>query len=113
MAHKIFAAVVLLLFGAAEKWLLAEQLRTNVVFILADDLGYGDLSCYGCPDIRTPRLDQLAAEGVRFTDAYANGPVCSPTRYAFMTGRYQQRGGLERPHAVKSRYARPVCCRAG
>lgn len=73
----------------------AEQHRPNLVFILADDLGYGDLGCYGCPDIRTPRLDRLAAEGVRFTDAYSNGSVCSPTRAAFMTGRYQQRIGLE------------------
>ena len=67
----------------------------HVLFILADDLGYGDLGCYGVPDIRTPRLDSMAAQGMRFTDAYANGPTCSPTRYAFMTGRYQQRGGLE------------------
>ena len=67
-----------------------------MVFILADDLGYGDLSCYGAKDIRTPRLDRLAREGVRFTRFYANGPECSPTRTAFLTGRYQQRvGGLE------------------
>ncbi|MCB1276761.1 sulfatase [Prosthecobacter sp.] len=67
----------------------------NIVFILADDLGYGDLGCYGCEDIRTPNLDKLATEGVRFTDFYANGSVCTPTRAAFMTGRYQQRIGLE------------------
>ncbi|UCD53613.1 MAG: sulfatase-like hydrolase/transferase [Phycisphaerales bacterium] len=70
--------------------------RPNIVFILADDLGYGDLGCYGHTDIKTPVLDGLAAEGVRFTQCYANGPECSPTRTAFMTGRYQQRvGGLE------------------
>ena len=69
--------------------------RPNVVFIMADDLGYGDLGCYGAPDIRTPNIDRLAQQGVRLTDFYANGPTCSPTRYAFMTGRYQQRGGLE------------------
>ncbi|MBM3735902.1 MAG: N-acetylgalactosamine-6-sulfatase [Acidobacteria bacterium] len=64
--------------------------------ILADDLGSADLSCYGCPDIRTPSLDALAAAGVRFTRAYANAPECSPTRTGLMTGRYQQRaGGLE------------------
>ncbi|MHB8902107.1 MAG: sulfatase-like hydrolase/transferase [Thermoguttaceae bacterium] len=68
----------------------------NVVFILADDLGYGDLGCYGRTDIRTPVLDGLAREGVRFTQYYANGPECTPTRTALMTGRYQQRvGGLE------------------
>jgi N-acetylgalactosamine-6-sulfatase len=70
--------------------------RPNIVFLLADDLGHGDLGCYGCKDIRTPVLDQLAARGVRFTSFYANGPECSPTRAALLTGRYQQRiGGLE------------------
>ncbi|MFP6668881.1 MAG: sulfatase-like hydrolase/transferase [Pirellulales bacterium] len=70
--------------------------RPNIVFILADDLGYGDLGCYGHPTAKTPVIDQLAREGVRFTQHYANGPECSPTRTAFLTGRYQQRsGGLE------------------
>ncbi len=74
----------------------AESARPNIVFILADDLGYGDLACYGREDIRTPNLDQLARQGVRFTHHYANGPECSPTRTAFLTGRYQQWiGGLE------------------
>ena len=68
----------------------------NVVLILADDLGWGDLGCYGAKDIRTPHLDRLAREGVRFTQFYANGPECSPTRAALLTGRYHQRvGGLE------------------
>jgi len=68
----------------------------NIVLIFADDLGYGDLGCYGREDIETPVLDQLARDGVRFTNFYANGPECSPTRTALMTGRYQQRvGGLE------------------
>ena len=69
--------------------------RPNIVFIMADDLGYGDLGCYGCPDIRTPNIDRLAREGVRMTDFYANACICTPTRYALMTGRYQQRGGME------------------
>jgi arylsulfatase A len=73
----------------------SEQERPNVVFILADDLGYGDIGCYGCGDTETPHLDRLAAEGVRFTDFYANGAVCSPTRAAFFTGRYQQRIGMD------------------
>ena len=68
----------------------------NIVLILSDDQGYGDLGCYGAPDARTPVCDRLAAEGVRFTHYYANGPECTPTRTALMTGRYQQRaGGLE------------------
>lgn len=63
----------------------------NVVFILADDLGWGDLSCYGRPDYRTPNLELLASRGVRFTDAYAASAVCTPTRCAFITGRYPAR----------------------
>jgi len=70
--------------------------RPNIVFILADDMGYGDLGCYGHPVAKTPHIDSLAKQGVRFTQHYANGPECSPTRTAFLTGRYQQRaGGLE------------------
>lgn len=70
--------------------------RPNIVFILADDLGYGDLGCYGHPKARTPHIDAMARQGVQFTQHYANGPECSPTRTAFLTGRYQQRvGGLE------------------
>jgi arylsulfatase A len=68
----------------------------NIVLILADDLGYGDLGCYGHPVAETPNLDRLAEQGVRFTQHYSNGPECSPTRTALLTGRYQQRaGGLE------------------
>ncbi|NQT81836.1 sulfatase-like hydrolase/transferase, partial [bacterium] len=67
-----------------------ERGRPNVVVILADDLGYGDVGCYGCTDIKTPNIDGLAKAGVRFTNYYA-APVCTPTRCAFMTGRYQQR----------------------
>src|SRR5947207_15544288 len=65
--------------------------RPNIVFILADDLGYGDLSCYGRPDYTTPVLDKMAKEGLRFTDNYASAPVCTPTRCAYMTGRYPHR----------------------
>ncbi len=71
------------------------QRRPNVVLVLMDDLGYGDLGSYGAPDVRTPNIDRLAREGVRLTDAYANGAVCTPTRAALISGRYQQRVGLE------------------
>jgi arylsulfatase A-like enzyme len=73
----------------------------NIVFIMADDLGYADLSCYGRPDISTPNIDGLAAKGVRFLQAYANSAVCSATRTALITGRYQYRLpiGLEEPLA--------------
>ena len=74
----------------------APSARTpNVVLIIMDDMGYGDLGSYGVQDARTPNIDRLAREGVRLTDAYANGPVCTPTRAALITGRYQQRVGLE------------------
>ena len=65
--------------------------RPNVVFILADDLGWGDLSCYGRPDYQTPNLDLLASQGIRFTDAYSASAVCTPTRCGFLTGRYPGR----------------------
>jgi arylsulfatase A-like enzyme len=73
----------------------AQNGKPNVVFILTDDMGYGDIGSYGVPDIRTPHLDRLAREGVRLPNTYANGSVCTPTRAAFITGRYQQRVGLE------------------
>ena len=70
--------------------------RPHILLIMADDLGYGDLSSYGCPDIRTPHIDSIGHRGVRFTRCYANAPECTPTRTALLTGRYQQRvGGLE------------------
>jgi arylsulfatase A-like enzyme len=91
----------LLLIGLVAAPALAQPVaspsRPNVVLIVADDLGYGDLSSYGAPDIKTPNLDRLALEGVRLTDFYANAPVCTPTRAALITGRYQQRVLLERP----------------
>ena len=67
----------------------------NFVLVMADDLGWGDLGCYGNAAIRTPHLDALAAAGMRFTDFHSNGVVCSPTRAALLTGRYQQRTGIE------------------
>lgn len=92
-----FTGLVLLALYAIGGFLnAAEPDRPNFVFILADDLGYGDLGCYGREDIRTPNLDRLARQGVRFTSHYANGAECTPTRAAFLTGRYQQWiGGLE------------------
>jgi arylsulfatase A-like enzyme len=71
--------------------------RPNVVLIITDDLGWADLGSYGATDIRTPNLDRLAREGLRLTDFYANGVTCSPTRAGLISGRYQQRSGIEAP----------------
>ena len=69
--------------------------KPNVIFILVDDMGYGDLGAFGATDLQTPHLDRMAREGVKLTDTYAAAPVCTPTRIAFLTGRYQQRTGIE------------------
>ncbi len=78
--------------------------RPNIIFILADDLGYADVSCYGRPDFSTPNIDRLAAGGLRFMQAYANSAVCTASRVALITGRYQYRLaiGLEEPLAGAS-----------
>jgi arylsulfatase A-like enzyme len=76
----------------------------NILFVLADDLGYADLSCYGRRDFSTPNIDRIAAEGMRFMQAYANSAVCTASRVALITGRYQYRlaVGLEEPFALRS-----------
>jgi len=81
------AALVLGLVPRAE----AAPPRPNVVVILADDIGYGDLGCYGATRVKTPNLDRLAREGMRFTDAHSPSAVCTPTRYALLTGQYAWR----------------------
>ncbi len=84
---------------AAHRAADAQAERPNILFIMADDLGYADVSCYGQRDYTTPNIDRLAIEGLRFTQAYANSAVCSATRTALITGRYQYRlaVGLEEP----------------
>jgi arylsulfatase A-like enzyme len=83
-------------FGRASR---AQSPKPNIVFVMADDLGYADVSCYGQRDYTTPNVDRLAIEGLRFTQGYANSAVCSATRTALATGRYQYRlpVGLEEP----------------
>jgi arylsulfatase A len=65
----------------------------NILFIVADDMGYGDIGCFGNPHIRTPRLDQLSREGVTLTQHYSASPLCAPARAALLTGRYNHRTG--------------------
>lgn len=84
--------VSLLLFSCAASF--AQDTRPNIIVFLADDLGYGDLGCYGNPIIETPHLDALASEGVRLTDCHSGGTVCSPSRAALLTGRTPYRTGF-------------------
>ena len=67
----------------------------NIVILFSDDLGYGDLSAYGHPTIRTPNLDRMAAEGMKFTNFYSGSPACSASRYALLTGRFPVRSGFD------------------
>lgn len=100
MASRIRRAAVVIVLavsyssaGAAQPQAAVE--RPNVVLIITDDVGYGDIGVYGAPDVRTPSIDRLARQGVRLTDFYA-APQCTPTRASLITGRYQQRAVLER-----------------
>jgi arylsulfatase A-like enzyme len=85
---------VLLAWGALTVASAQPTRLPNVIVIMADDLGYGDLGCYGHPSMRTPSLDRMAAEGLRFTDFYASAPVCTPSRAGLMTGRLAVRTGM-------------------
>src|SRR6476620_3790935 len=87
--------LLLLLFAIGSVSAGAQTTPPNIVVILADDLGYGDVGFNGCPDIPTPNIDALANNGVRCTDGYVTHPFCTPSRAALLTGRYQQRFGLE------------------
>jgi arylsulfatase A len=93
--NRVFLRVqfITAIFAVAPLPAAAEQTRPNIVVILADDLGYGDLACYGGTDIPTPHIDSIARDGVRFTNAYAY-PSCSPTRASLMTGQYAERFGI-------------------
>src|SRR4029079_4293476 len=84
---KLFLILLILLTGTVAA-AADPPAKPNIVFILADDLGYGDLGCYGQAKIRTPTLDRLAAAGVRFTQCYAGSTVCAPSRCTLMTGRH-------------------------
>lgn len=84
----------------------------NVVLIITDDLGYADIGSYGARDIRTPNIDRLARQGIRFTDFYANATTCTPTRAGLITGRYQQRYGVEVPLSAATAPSRSPLDRA-
>lgn len=82
-----------------------DQQRPNILLITADNLGYGDLGCYGNPDIKTPQLDRLAQQGVRLTDFYTASPTCTVSRATLLTGRYPQRIGLNHQLSAAENYA--------
>ena len=93
--RKHFAfAIIFLVFYLSSICVLADE-KPNILLILADDLGYEDLGFQGSPEIKSPNLDRLAANGIRFTDGHVTASVCSPSRAGMMTGRYQQRFGHE------------------
>ena len=88
---RLFAFVVLACCMLTASVAVAAE-KPNVIVIMADDLGYGDVSCYGATSLQTPHIDQLAAEGLRFTSGYCSASTCTPTRYSFLTGTYAFRG---------------------
>ena len=93
MIQRLF--LLLLVLGVAARVAAQTAPPPNVVLIITDDMGHGDLGVTGATDIRTPNLDALARGGIRFTEFYANGPLCTPTRAALISGRYQQRVAIE------------------
>ncbi len=92
MQLRLLLAALLICLASLSR--AADITRPNIVIIFADDLGYGDLGCYGHPTIRTPNLDRMAAEGMRFTEFYSAAEVCTPSRAALLTGRYPIRSGM-------------------
>ncbi len=94
LATGICLTLLMAILPCAKARAAAGARRPNIVIILADDLGWGDLGCYGHPSIRTPNLDRLAAQGMRFTDFYSAAEVCTPSRAALLTGRYPIRSGM-------------------
>src|SRR6184192_4625500 len=92
--HRSFCAAIAFLLLCCAGPVRAASRPPNIVIILADDLGYGDLGCYGHPTIRTPNLDRMAGEGLRFTDFYVAACVCTPSRAALLTGRLPIRTGM-------------------
>ncbi len=97
-ARGLAVVALLCLTAGYSKPITIAQRQPNIIFIYADDLGYGDLGCFGAKAIKTPNLDRMAAEGLKLTNFYSVAPVCTPSRAALMTGRYAARMGIEQMH---------------
>src|SRR5262245_20615751 len=93
--YRMLAVLVALGLALAARSQSPDTRRPNILILLADDMGYGDIIAMVCPDFKTPAIDSLARNGTRFSSGYVSGPYCSPTRAGLMTGRYQQRFGHE------------------
>src|SRR5258705_3136056 len=97
--RKLINRILVIVFIALLLWPFPQgvsaQRRPNIIFIYADDMGYGDLGCYGARAIKTPNIDRMASEGLRLTSFYSVSPICTPSRAALMTGRYAARMGID------------------
>jgi arylsulfatase A-like enzyme len=107
--REILAATAATALSSGTAWAQGAGAKPNIVYIMADDMGYADLSCYGRREYKTPNIDSIARSGVKFLQAYANSAVCSATRTALITGRYQYRlrVGLEEPVEYQSQHGLP------
>src|SRR3954454_3444953 len=97
MSHRhiaFLARLIITLSWVVQPARAADARKPNIIVFLSDDQGYADLGCYGGAGIKRPNLDRLATQGVRLTDFYVTWPACTPSRGAFLTGRYPQRNGL-------------------
>ncbi|HXI90347.1 MAG TPA: sulfatase [Blastocatellia bacterium] len=97
--RKLIDRILVIVFIALPLWPFPQEVsaqrRPNIIFIYVDDMGYGDLGCYGAKAIKTPNIDRMAAEGLRLTSFYSVSPICTPSRAALMTGRYAARMGVD------------------
>ena len=102
MRKFVFGTLMIVLLVATvwplQRATLSGQRPPNIIFIYADDMGYGDVGCYGAKAFKTPNLDRMAAEGLRLTSFYSVSPICTPSRAALMTGRYAARMGVDQMH---------------
>ena len=103
MLHLLSLAAVGVAISAQAPSNAQGSTRPNIVLVMADDLGWGDLGCFGHPDLKTPYLDALASAGLRLTRFHAAAPVCSPTRASCLTGRHPYRAGIRNANSAQAK----------